>query len=1200
MVNKLIRYCLENRFIVIFFFGFILIAGYYCIQRTSVDAIPDIGENQSIVFTDWPGRSPTDVEDQITYPLTVNLQGVPGVKVIRSTSAFGFSMIYMIFEENIDFYWARSRILERLNLAQKWLPTGVIPTLGPDATGLGQIFWYTVEGKGYDLAQLRSLQDWFIRYQLNAVKGVSEVASVGGFVKQYQVDVDPNRMLAHDVKLGEVFNAVRSSNIDIGAKVIERNRMEYIIRGVGFIETIEDIEKIVVGEKNGVPVYIKNIAKVTIGPDFRRGALDKDGQEVTGGVVVMRYGENPREVTARVKEKIKEIEAALPPGVKIVSFYDRTNLINATVGTLKKALTEETILAVIVIVIFLLNIQTSIIICITLPLAIIISFIAMYLLNIEANIMSLSGIAIAIGALVDMGIIVSENCFRHLQLYRKEKGLVETIYGACSEVGGALISANLTTVISFFPVFALIGQEGKLFRPLAFTKTFALLAALVLAITLVPVLCTFLLGGKLPSPEKNIATRVLKGFYRPRLHWILSHKAIFLLIVFTIMGSGFFMAAGARIITRPAARVMGLERELAKGKKTHSPIAKALWRVEKAIPGMGKEFMPPLDEGSMLYMPTGLPNMGITQAVESIGQQDLIIKTFPEVESVVGKVGRAETPTDPAPIEMFETIIMLKPKETWLKRKVKDGFIASLTSNVVEWLGENRHIQSLPDDIESLGEDVEHEASREINLFVRERLFEGVPYEQVNRELPRVVINELAERLIVALKDKKLLKENPGEDLLPLISNAFIDDVTRRLPLVATTKQGLIEEMNEELEIPGIANIWTQPIVNRIDMLATGIRTSVGVKVFGVDKDVETTIANIEAIERQIETILKRVPGAVDLYSERISGKPYIEFIIKRGEIARYGVLLQDVQDVITTAVGGENLTWTVEGRERYPVRVRYLRELRDNIPALKRILVPTPTGAQIPLGQLVDFRTVLGPAMINSENGILRGYVLLNVRGRDPVGFVNEASKLVELEMEGKIPQGYFIEWSGQFENMVRARKTLILLVPLSLFLNFMILYINFKRVSQCVFIFLAIPITLSGGLWLLQIGGFNFSVAVWVGFIALFGIAVDDGVLVTTYLNQLFAKRQPKTIQEIREVTVEAAMERIRPMMMTTLTTIFALMPVMWATGMGAEVAKPMAIPAIGGMALEVITMGTVPCLYALLEEYKLKKKIKAGNRG
>ncbi|MGR3309920.1 MAG: efflux RND transporter permease subunit [Candidatus Brocadiales bacterium] len=1199
MVNKLIRYCLENRFVIILFYCFILFAGYYCLKRIPIDAIPDIGENQSIVFTDWPGRSPTDVEDQITYPLTVNLQGVPGVKVIRSTSAFGFSMIYMIFEDNIDFYWARSRILERLNMAQKWLPPDVIPTLGPDATGLGQIFWYTVEGKGYDLAKLRSIQDWFIRYQLNAVKGVSEVASVGGFVKQYQVDVDPNRMVAHDVKLSAVFNAVRSSNIDIGAKVIEINRMEYIIRGVGFLETIEDIENIVVGEKSGVPVYIKNIARVTIGPDFRRGALDKDGQEVTGGVVVMRYGENPREVTARVKEKIKEIEASLPPGVKIVPFYDRTNLIDATVGTLKKALTEETILAIIVIVIFLLNIQTSIIICITLPLAIIISFIAMYLLNIEANIMSLSGIAIAIGALVDMGIIVSENCFRHLQLYRKEKGMIETVYGACREVGGALITANLTTVISFFPVFALIGQEGKLFRPLAFTKSFALLAALILAITLVPVLCTLLLKGKMTPPEKNIATRVLKGFYRPRLYWILRHKAIFLTIVFAIMGTGFFMAIGASIITRPTARVMGLERELAKGKKTRSPIAKALWRIEKAIPGMGKEFMPPLDEGSILFMPVMLPSVGITQAVETIRQQDLIIRTFPEVKSVVGKVGRAETPTDPAPIEMFETIIMLKPRENWSKRKVKDGFIANLTSDIVIWLGKNRYIDRLPDDVGSLGEDVEHKASRDVNASVREKLFEGIPQERVNRELPGVVINKLTEQLISALKSNKLLKENLGEDLSDTIRKAFIDDVTRRLPLVATTKQKLIEEMNEELQIPGVANIWTQPIINRIDMLATGIRTSVGVKVFGMDKDVETTIAKIERIEQQIEAILKRVPGAVDLYAERISGKPYIEFIINREEIARYGVLLQDVQDVISTAVGGENLTWTVEGRERYPVRVRYLRELRDNIPALKRILVPTPTGAQIPLGQLVDFRMVTGPAMINSENGILRGYVLLNVRGRDPVGFVNEASRLVEAEMKDKMPQGYFIQWSGQFENMVRARKTLSLLVPMSLALIFMILYINFKRVSQCVFIFLAIPITLSGGLWLLQIGGFNFSVAVWVGFIALFGIAVDDGVLVTTYLNQLFAKRQPKTIQEIRDVTVEATMERIRPMMMTTLTTIFALMPVMWATGMGAEVAKPMAIPAIGGMVLEVITMGTVPCLYALLEEYKLKKKLAAGMR-
>ncbi|MBI4007945.1 MAG: efflux RND transporter permease subunit, partial [Planctomycetes bacterium] len=552
--------------------------------------------------------------------------------------------------------------------------------------------------------------------------------------------------------------------------------------------------------------------------------------------------------------------------------------------------------------------------------------------------------------------------------------------------------------------------------------------------------------------------------------------------------------------------------------------------------------------------------------------------------------------TDPAPVEMFETIIMLHPKETWHKRKIKKGFLVELTYNVVDWLEENKHIEKLPDDIESIAEDVEHRVSRDVNIFVREKLFEGTPQEQVNRELPGFVTDKLAERLALTLKSDKLAKGNPGEDLPTIIRNAFLDTVTRKLPLVATTKQELVEEMNEELEIPGIANIWTQPIVNRIDMLATGIRTSVGVKVFGVDKDIETTIANIEKIEQQIEAILKRVPGSADLYAERISGKPYIEFIIKRDEIARYGVMLGDVQDVITTAVGGENLTWTVEGRERYPVRVRYLRELRDNVTALKRILVPTPTGAQIPLSQLVDIRMIPGPAMINSENGVLRGYVLLNVRGRDPVGFVNEASKIVEAEMKGKIPKGYFIQWSGQFENMVRARKTLMLLVPLSLFLNFMIIYMDFKRVSLCINVFLAIPITLSGGLWLLQIGGFNFSVAVWVGFIALFGIAVDDGILVTTYLRQLFAERQPKTIQEIRDVTVEAAMQRIRPMMMTTLNTIIGLMPVMWATGMGAEVAKPMAIPAIGGMTLEILTMGTVPCLYAFLEERRLRKKLKA----
>ena len=1031
MINKLISYCLKTPFVVFVVYIALFFWGAWAITNIPVDAIPDIGEKQVIVYSDWPGRSAKDVEDQITYPLSVSLRGVPGVKTIRATSAFGFSEVYLIFKDSVDYYWARSRVLEKLNLVSGRLPQGVMPVLGPDATGLGQVFWYTVEGKGYSIDKLRSLQDWFIRYQLNSVDGVSEVASIGGFVKQYQIDIDPNKMISFNVHLGQVMEAVKRSNVDVGAKVIENNAMEYIIRGLGFIKSLDDIENIAVGEINGTPVYVKNIAVVQLGPEFRRGALDKGGQEAVGGVVIMRYGENAMKVIHRVKQAIKELEKGLPPGVKIVPFYDRTELIHRTIATLREALILELIITMAVVVPFLAHIWAGIMICLALPFSVLIAYIAMYYLKIDANIMSLSGIAIAIGTLVDMAIIMVENSYRHLIIYAEEikKGVktrFDVIFGAASEVGSAVLTAVLTTVVSFLAVFALEAQEGKLFKPLAWTKSLTLLASITVALTLIPVLCMLFLKGRLRPPEGNPLVKALHHYYEKILRWCLSHRKIFLLIPAIILISALAI-----------------------------------------IPRIGREFMPAFDEGTILFMPVMRPSTSLTEAIRVIEIQDKIIKSFPEVEMVVGKVGRADTATDPAPVEMFETIITLKPKSQWRR---------------------------------------------------------------------------------------------------------------------GMTKEKIIREMDTVLQLPGVSNIWTQPIINRVDMLATGIRTSVGVKVFGPD------LQKIEAIATEIEKAVKEVKGAVDLYSEKIVGKPYIEFKIKREQVARYGISIRDVQDVIEMAIGGENLTTTVEGRERYPVRVRYARQLRDNIDALRRVLVSTKGGAQIPISQLVDIYFVTGPAMINSENGLLRAYVLMNVRGRDMMGFVEEASKIVSQKV--KLPAGYFIQWSGQFENQVRAKNKIAILLPISLLINFMLIYMCFRSIIKSVFIFTAVPVTLAGGIWLLAFSGFNFSVAVWVGFIALFGIAVDDGILITTYLDDVFKERRAriKTRQDVIEATVYAGLGRIRPAFLTTITTIAALLPIMFLKGTGAEVMQPMAIPSIGGMTIEMITWFIVPTLYSWREEKKL----------
>ncbi len=1208
MINRLMRFCLENTFIVLVITLLVIGSGFYCIKNIPVDAIPDISENQSIVFTEWPGRDPQTVEDQVTYPLTTSLEGVPGVKVIRSYSGFGFSVVYVIFKDNVDFYWARSRVLERLNVATRWLPDEVVPVLGPDATALGQIFWYTVENgyycpehsggvfvcpddftiafdeagdcpehghelvlkrvfsepgtcplgdadlakSGYNLGELRSLQDWYVRYQLNAVEGVSEVASVGGFVKQYQIDVDPDKMRAHRVKLSDIYSAVRRSNVDVGAKVIENYGMEYIIRGVGFIKTIEDVENIVVKSTEGTPLFIKNVAAVTFGPDFRRGALDKEGAEVVGAVATMRYGENPLRVIEKVKDKIGEIEPGLPDGVHIVPFYDRTQLIHETIGTLKEALTEEIIITIIIVTIFLLHFRSSIVVAMTLPLAVIIAFIAMYELGVDSNVMSLSGIAIAIGTLVDMGIIMTENIYRHLTESDGSKPRIEVIYDAGKEVGSAIITAVSTTIVSFIPVFFMQSQEGRLFKPLAYTKTFALFASVIIAITVVPVLCnlflkevnwrkktSIILGGssgiclifiirylifgryetvsapaawifstvgglligliiyvmsreRLRPMEKNVISRGIHAVYEPALRWILAHKVIFLIIPAFIVFSGLTIWLGLGRVAYPVEK--GLSYVMLDVNKISPWVA-----LKHRFPGIGREFMPSLDEGSFLYMPSFLPAASLTEVMEGLKKQDILMKQIPEVDMVVGKLGRAETALDPAPTSMIETIVNLKPKDQWrdvtVKRWYSNWYIPRWTKSIL-----------------------------------------GLIWSE--------------ERTI--------------------------------------TKNEILEELRAATDMPGVAPTWLQPIQTRVIMLQSGLRAMMGAKIYGDD------LKEIERIGLQLESIIKQVPGAVDVIADRIVGKPYIEFKINREAIARYGVNLSDVQDVIEVAIGGKNITWTVEGRERYPVRARYMREIRDNFEMLPKILVPTPSGAQVPITQVCDIEYTIGPSMIKSEDTLMVGYVTFNTRERDEVSVVEEADKLVKAKIasgELKLPKGYYIKWAGQFENQIRANKRMAILLPICLFVNFFILYLQFRTISTTLFVYIAIPVSLAGGFILLSIFGYNLSVAVWVGFIALFGIAVDNGVITATYLDQTFRKRKISSVDDVREATVLACLKRIRPCLMTVATTIIALMPILLSTGRGSDVMKPMAIPTVGGMTVALITIFIVPCCYCGLMELKLR---------
>ncbi|GGF43794.1 efflux RND transporter permease subunit [Echinicola rosea] len=1273
MLNKIIKYFLENKLVtVLILIGFIAWGivtapfgwqiGALPSDPVPVDAIPDIGENQQIVFTQWQGRSPQDIEDQISYPLTTYLLGIPGVKSIRSSSIFGFSSIFIIFSEDVEFYWSRSRILEKLSsLPSGLLPEGVQPALGPDATALGQVYWYTIEGRdkdgnptgGWDLHEIRTVQDFYVKYGLNATEGVSEVASIGGFVQEYQIDVNPDALKAYDIPLHKVMQAVQKSNKDVGAKTIEINQAEYLVRGLGYIKKVEDIEKAVVAVQENVPVRIKDIGVVTLGPSTRRGLLDKDGAEVVGGVVVARYGANPLQVINNVKDKIKEIAPGLPKKtladgresqLTIVPFYDRSELIYETLGTLEEAISLQVLITILVVIVMVYNLRASFLISSILPIAVLMVFIAMRYFGVDANIVALSGIAIAIGTMVDLGVILSENIIKHIDEAPPGQKLIDTIYNGASEVGTAILTAVSTTIVSFIPVFTMQAAEGKLFGPLAFTKTFALVAALLVSLLIMPTLAHWFFGFKINNKflkkyggyalvlfgiiglftgqvwggvllvlfgaigiVKNFFDTKKERFSKPVLFlfnyaeliivligvtWLLAKywlplgasKSLLLNFIFVTLLVGFILGSFTLLeyyyksilkwcldnkvtfLLIPTFLILLGANVWLGFNSIFGFIPKALdnlgWDVRTTtvwsglthtFPGVGKEFMPSLDEGSFLLMPTSMPHSGIEFNRKVVGQLDMLLTNIPEVELTVGKLGRVESALDPAPISMYENIInykteyMLSEKGHRLRFKVdkEDRFILNS------------------------GDSLSNE-------------------EAINRG---VVLEEL-------IPDDN---GNYFRNWRPQIESP--DDIWNEI--VKVTK------------IPGVTSApKLQPIETRLVMLQTGMRAPMGIKVYGPD------LKTIEDFGLQLEEVLKNVPSvkAEAVFADRIVGKPYLHLNINRDEISRYGLNVEDVQQTIETAIGGMKITSTVEGRERFPVRVRYPRELRDDPEALGKILLPTPTGAQIPISQVVDFEYIRGPQAIKSEETFLVGYVLFDKRdGYSEVGVVNDAQAAIEARIDAGdliVPAGISYKFSGSYENQVRAEKRLAIIVPLVLGIVFLILYFQFKSVATSLMVFTGIAMAFSGGfimLWLygqtwfadfslfgtnfrdlFQIQTINLSVAVWVGFIALFGIATDDGVLMATYLDQSFNRNKTDNLKGIRAATVEAGQRRIKPAVMTSATTIIALLPILTSTGRGADIMIPMAIPAFGGMLFAAVTYFIVPVLYAMREERKLKKTL------
>lgn len=1225
MLNKSIKFLIENKLVAVLLLALFVgwgistapfewETGSFPRNPVAVDAIPDIGENQQIVFTKWDGRSPQDIEDQITYPLTTSLLGIPGVKTIRSSSMFGFSSIYIIFEEDIDFYWSRSRILEKLNsLPKGLLPTGIQPSLGPDATGLGQIYWYTLEGRdengnvtgGWDLHELRSIQDYYVKYALSSAAGVSEVASIGGYVQEYQIDVNPDILKEYGISLQQVVNAVRNTNKDIGAKTIEINQVEYLVRGLGYVQSIEDLENTVVTSTDFTSILMKDIAKVTLGPAERRGILDKEGAEVVGGVVVARYGANPMEVITNVKKQLNDISAGLPSKVlkdgrtsqvTVVPFYDRTELIKETLNTLDEALTLEILITILVIIVMVFNLRASVLISGLLPIAVLMVFISMKLFNVDANIVALSGIAIAIGTMVDVGVILSENVIRHLDEDQGKTPINKLVYNATTEVSGAIITAVMTTIISFIPVFTMIGAEGKLFRPLAFTKTMALTASLIVALFLIPPFAAWLFGIKPTLRKGKYLGRIvliligiygiISGYYVSliliafaisgilKIKEIISEKqANFTNIIFTAITIVAFLSVYWRplgvdnsILTNlifVGLICFGLLGIFILFRKSYVKILN--WALNNkllflSIPTLivvlginvwkntGKEFMPALNEGSFLLMPTSMPHSGIAENKRILQQLDMAVATIPEIETVVGKAGRIESALDPAPLSMYENVIIYKSEYKFntegkrLKFKVnKEGLFETTLGNFIP-SGTKIHTSKLIDDDD-----------------------DGEYYRNWRKHIKSA------------------------------------DDIWNEI--VKVTK------------LPGVTSApKLQPIETRLIMLQTGMRAPMGIKVKGQD------LAQIEAFGLELETVLKQVPGVKKeaVFADRIVGKPYLLIDINREKLARYGLTISNVQSILEVAIGGKLITQTVEGRERYGVRVRYPREKRTSPKDLEKIYVPTPNGNPIPLSEVVSIQYEQGPQVIKSEDTFLVGYVLFDkVSGEAEVTVVERAQAAIQAKInsgELVVPKGINYKFTGTYENQIRAEKTLSVVVPLALLIIFLILYFQFRSVTTSLLVFTGIAVAFSGGfimIWLygetwflnfdvfgvnlrelFQIHPINLSVAVWVGFIALFGIATDDGVIMATYLTQTFDKNMPTSKKEVRASIIEAGQKRIRPCLMTTATTMLALLPVLTSTGRGSDIMIPMAIPSFGGMLIALITLFVVPVLFSWKKEVSLKK--------
>jgi Cu(I)/Ag(I) efflux system membrane protein CusA/SilA len=1156
MIEKIIEWSIKNKFMVVLFTLFIAAAGILAMMNTPLDAIPDLSDVQVIIYTEYPGQGPMVMEDQVTYPLTTAMLSVPFSKVVRGYSFFGLSFVYIIFEDGTDLYWARSRVLEYLNFVSGRLPAGVTPSLGPDATGVGWVYEYVLtdtSGK-YDLQQLRSLQDWFLRYELTAVPGVSEVASIGGFVKQYQVEVDPNKLLAFNIPVQKVRMAIQRSNSDVGGKLIEMGETEFMVRGLGYIQSIEDLERITVGvDPMGTPILLKSIANVHLGPELRRGILEWNGEgEVAGGVVIMRFGENALQVIRNVKAKLAELQRGLPEGVKIVAGYDRSGLIERAVETLKKKLVEEMTVVALICVIFLLHFRSAFVAIFTLPMGILMSFIVMYWLGINANIMSLGGIAIAIGVMVDASVVMVENAHKHMEKERGKLSHSEIILASAKEVGPALFYSLLIITVSFLPVFSLQEQSGRMFKPLAYTKTFAMAASAFLAITIVPVLMTFFIRERTIDPSVSRRSRKLiwisalagppllvvaggiSGLKLPA--WSLAAALAVSLFALICLVPQKIMSEARNPLSRFFIRVyLPVIRWVLKWRKTTLLLALAILAASWfPLSRLGSEFMPPLNEGDLLYMPTTMPGISITKARELIQQTDRIIQRFPEVHHTLGKIGRAETATDPAPLSMIETTITLSPQVEYEIIPVKRFF-----SSWPGWLKEPL-TWVLPE--EKKGPIVHQWRTKKIDRF---------------------------------FSDWPAVLKAPFAWLLP--EERYI------------TIEELIADLDRAVRFPGLTNAWTMPIKTRIDMLSTGIKTPVGIKLMGPDLEVLSEVGS------QIEAVIKEIPGTLSAYSERVTGGNYLDFSIKRHEIARYGLTVGDVQEVIMSAIGGMNVTQTVEGLERYPVNLRYSRELRDDIERLKRVLVSAPTGAQVPLAQLAEFRIHKGPAGIKSENARRTAWIFVDLKGVDIGSYVGRAKEIVYEQVN--LPAGYSVVWSGQYEYMQKARATLNIVVPVTLLLIFLLLFFHFHSVAESILVMASLPFALIGGVWLLYWLDYNLSVAVIVGFIALAGLAAETGVVMLVYLDEAYRRHSDQgkmaSGADLRAAIIEGAVDRVRPKLMTVATTLIGLLPIMWGTETGSEVMKRIVAPMVGGLVSStVLTLVIIPVVYDMWKMREVRK--------